>query len=208
MSTYVYANSTSTHHSADASEANQDSALLLPFRRGERFPPCIGTAADQTIFSETQLYGKRAIVLAVGAQADISLWSQRFFDACKILHQRHVSSVIITDTDSHAIASEYKNNNTSAFLVNGGSFLSQCGIAPGAAAIILLDRSLKVTAIQTTDILNDLQSWLDDDTDDHFGAAVLKSLHAFPAIGDHAAGWFGMCGDRSFASSEDQYGRP
>jgi predicted 2-oxoglutarate/Fe(II)-dependent dioxygenase YbiX len=116
--------------------------------------------------------------------------------------------VIITDTDSHAIASDYKNNNTCVFLVNGGSFLGQCGVGPGQAAVVLLDRSLTMTGIHGTGILDDIQSWLDDDTGDHFGAAVLKSLHAFPAVGDHAPGWFGMSSDRGFASSEDQYGRP
>jgi predicted 2-oxoglutarate/Fe(II)-dependent dioxygenase YbiX len=49
---------------------------------------------------------------------------------------------------------------------------------------------------------------LDGDTDGCFSASVLKSLPPFPATGDRAAGWFGMCGDRSFASSEDQYGQP
>lgn len=124
---------------------------------GDRAPACFGMDADRTFYCSEAQYGRAVLLLlcgggAVGSAAALVQHVAAYGDA---FAARHADGLLIVDDDPIRL---FGPDPGFGFIrvVDGGRFLSNCGIGHDDIAVVLLDRNQRIAFTANANGLADI----------------------------------------------------
>jgi predicted 2-oxoglutarate/Fe(II)-dependent dioxygenase YbiX len=114
-----------------------------PAQAGDRAPPCYGMSPGRVFYSSEEQYGRPCVLILIGSQAAPSSLVSEFAPQLDAFAQRNTDVlVMVADNPRHL----FGDNSTTVpiRIVDSGTFLSRCGVAPHETAVLVLDRNLRI----------------------------------------------------------------
>jgi predicted 2-oxoglutarate/Fe(II)-dependent dioxygenase YbiX len=110
---------------------------------GDRAPACYGMSPGRVFYSSEEQYGRPSVLILIGAQVEPSSIVGTFVPHLPAFSERNADVLIVVDDNPRHLFSAGLAS-IPVPVVDGGVFLSRCGVGPREAVVLVLDRNLRI----------------------------------------------------------------